>query len=91
MISRPQELHRRRLTFFLPVVPTHPPRFPSPLATFLSLALLSPSEQYGGKVTGAVSSRTHFLLLGTVLDDGRPPEEGRCEELAWGAKGARWG
>ncbi|CBN77287.1 conserved unknown protein [Ectocarpus siliculosus] len=33
-------------------------------------------KQYGGKVTGAVSSRTHFLVLGTVLDDGRPPEEG---------------
>ncbi|CAN0024030.1 unnamed protein product [Ascophyllum nodosum] len=33
-------------------------------------------KQYGGKVTGSVSSRTTYLLLGSVLDDGRPPEEG---------------
>ncbi len=30
----------------------------------------------GGKCTGGVSGKTSFLLLGTVLDDGRLPEEG---------------
>ncbi|CAM9904344.1 unnamed protein product [Choristocarpus tenellus] len=34
-------------------------------------------KQYGGKVTQAVSGKTDFLLLGSVLDDGRAPEEGR--------------
>lgn len=33
--------------------------------------------QYGGKVTGSVSSKTTFLLLGSELDDGRAPQEGR--------------
>ncbi|CAM9737625.1 unnamed protein product, partial [Discosporangium mesarthrocarpum] len=34
-------------------------------------------KEYGGKVTTSVSRKTNFLLLGSVLDDGRPPEEGR--------------
>ena len=37
-------------------------------------------------MTGSVSSRTNFLLLGSVLDDGRPPEEGRCAAHAQGTQ-----
>lgn len=33
--------------------------------------------QYGGKVTTSVSSKTTYLMLGSVLDDGRPPTDGR--------------
>ncbi len=33
-------------------------------------------KSYGGKCTGGVSGKTSFLLLGTILDDGRLPEEG---------------
>ncbi len=33
-------------------------------------------KSYGGKCTGSVSGKTSFLLLGTILDDGRLPEEG---------------
>lgn len=38
----------------------------------------SDGAQYGGKVAKAVSGKTTYLLLGTELDDGRRPEEGRC-------------
>ena len=44
----------------------------------------------GGKVTSAVSGKTAFLVLGGVLEDGRPIEEGskfkKAEELRAGGK-----
>jgi replication factor C subunit 1 len=34
-------------------------------------------KSLGAKVTNAVSGKTSYLIVGTVLEDGRPPEEGR--------------
>ena len=33
-------------------------------------------KSYGGRVTTAVSGKTNYLVIGTVLEDGRPIEEG---------------
>jgi replication factor C subunit 1 len=33
-------------------------------------------KSYGGRVTTAVSSKTNYLVIGTILEDGRPIEEG---------------
>jgi replication factor C subunit 1 len=33
-------------------------------------------KRYGGRVTGSVSGKTDFLLVGVELEDGRQVEEG---------------
>jgi BRCT domain type II-containing protein len=35
-------------------------------------------KQYGGRVAGAVSGKTTYLLVGTVLEDGRDVKTSKC-------------
>lgn len=36
----------------------------------------------GGRVTSTVSSKTHYLILGSLLEDGRPAEQGKKYQRA---------
>lgn len=39
-------------------------------------------KENGGKVTGSVSGKTNYLIIGEVLEDGRAVEEGRKYKAA---------